>query len=422
MMCCKLRLLALCATMLAAAVPARATDNEMPQTGGQDAALQQGMYQDALQAIAEGRRNDASDELRRLIDRQPQHAGAYLDLALTQCAIGHGDEAERLFAQIETEFLVEKPNPALLQLIAEARETGCNHWQPQSALSVTVGRGVDQNVNQGASKSNYLMDTPSGTVEYALSSDFLPHHDQYTMLAADYTRELTTNGTVGFVQFLGRRNDNLHRYDSAALYAGLDKPWRFGHWTLHTSGSLGTVTLGGHAYQHQYQAQARIGPPLPLPQSTQFNLLLGATHTAFLTLENFDSTTYELRGLFSYRKDALAVNASLGRLDDRAGELRPGGTRAGWYGNLAVRRVLKGPLTGELAYTAQTWRGSSVYSPGLIDIVRRQVTQALRATLGYPLTRNQTLQLEGRLVRNRENISVFQYNNRQLQLSWQWQY
>jgi hypothetical protein len=24
-------------------------------------------------------------------------------------------------------------------------------------------------------------------------------------------------------------------------------------------------------------------------------------------------------------------------------------------------------------------------------------------------------------VRNRENISIFEYNNRQLQLSWQWQ-
>jgi hypothetical protein len=45
----------------------------------------------------------------------------------------------------------------------------------------------------------------------------------------------------------------------------------------------------------------------------------------------------------------------------------------------------------------------------------------LRASLAYPIGKHQALQVEARAVRNRENISIFQYNNRQLQLSWQWQ-
>ena len=394
-------------------LPAAAQESATP------AALEQDLYRDALQSIAEGRRNDASRELRRLVDKEPLHAGAWLDLALTQCAIGHGDEAERLFAIIETRFEL---NLAMMQLVAETREAGCSRWRPQTTIALTAGRGIDQNVNQGASAGSYILDGPSGPIEYALSSDFLPHHDQYTMLAGDFSRELTPNGTVGFAQFLGRRNDRLHRYDSAALFAGVDTPWRFGNWTMRTSGSLGAVTLGGHDYQHQLQLQARIGPPLPLPRGAQFTLLAGATHNQFLTLENFDSNTYELRGLLVWRRDDLVANASLGYLEDRASALRPGGSRAGWYGSMTVRRVLWGPVNGELGYTAQTWHGELPYSPGLIDTVRRQVSQSLRATLGWRLADNQVLQLEGRAVRNRENISIFQYNNRQLQLSWQWQY
>ena len=377
------------------------------------------LYKDALRAIAEGRRNDASDELRRLIDREPQHAGAWLELALTQCALGQSDEAERMFAIIETRF---SPSPALLQLIAEAREAGCDAWHPQSSVTLTTGRGIDQNVNQGASTATYALDTSSGPIQYALSSDFLPHHDQYTMLALDGTRELTRNGIVGFAQFLGRRNDKLHRYDSTSLFAGVDTPWRVGNWTLHGAGSLGAVTLGDHDYQHQAQLQARVTPPLPLPSGGQFTVLGSVTRTQFLTLRNFDSTTLELRGVLSTRRDGAYGSASLGYLDDRAGELRPGGGRAGWYANLLAQRTLSARISSELAYTAQSWRGDLPYSPGLINTVRHQLTQSLRATLSVRLAEHQTLQLEGRLVRNHENISIFQYNNRQLQLSWQLQY
>ena len=73
--------------------PLLAQDGETPQ---------QQLYQDALQSLAEGRKNDASKALVRLIEQEPKHAGAWLDLALIQCSLGHAEEAERLFANIET--------------------------------------------------------------------------------------------------------------------------------------------------------------------------------------------------------------------------------------------------------------------------------------------------------------------------------
>lgn len=391
--------------MAAAQAPADATP---------PAADQPDLYQDALLSIAEGRKNDASQTLMRVIELEPLHAGAYLEVALIQCSLGRADEAERLFATIETRF---NPPLGILELIASARETGCNRWQAITASSVVLGRGIDQNVNQGASKPSYIVDRNGG--QFELLPDFLPKHDQYTVLAADYMREVTPNGSIGFVQFQGRRNDTLSQYDSASLYLGVETPYRFGRWTLRTTGMLGLVGLGGQFYQRQLQLQARIGPPLPLPNSTQFTLMGGITHTDYLTLTNFNSNTVEVRGQFTYRKNGLYASASLGFLDDRASDQRPGGSRQGVATNLLARRTLWGPLSGELAYTRQSWSSELPYAPGLIDEVRDQTTHMLRGTLVYPIKKNQSLQLEARMVRNKEDISIFQYNNRLLQLSWQ---
>lgn len=392
-----------------------------PQDGSK---VQEDLYQEALQSISEGRRNDASRELREQIEKEPEHAGAWLDLAMTQCALGHADEAERLFAIIETRFAPATMTPGwyeMLRLIAEARENGCNYWHPSSSWSVSAGRGVDQNVNQGALSSMYVTTGPDGPTEHELTSDFLPMHDQYTVLAGDYTRDISPNGTTGFVQYAVRRNDHLHLYDSSAIFAGIDTPWRFCHWGVRGILTGGLVTLGGSLYQRQVQGQLRIQPPLPLPTGMQFNLLLGGTYNGFLTLSNFNSNVWEERGLLTWRQPERSASVSLGHLRDRALAQRPGGDRDGWIASATLRQHLAGPLGGELGYTRQAWNSSASYAPGVIDEVRAQRTRVIRGNLTWLLDRHQSIQLEGRMVRNRENISIFQYNDRQLQLSWQWQ-
>jgi hypothetical protein len=376
------------------------------------------LYQDALQSIAEGRKNDAYETLMRVIEKEPLHAGAWLEVALIQCGLGHAEEAERLFATIETRF---NPPPGIVELIANARETGCNRWQPFTTSSISFGRGIDQNVNQGASDPVYIFTRPDGTGVGTLLTDFLPKHDQYTVLSTEYLRDLTPNGSVGFVQFQGRHNDRLTDYNSASLFMGVETPWRFGRWTLRGTAMGGMISLGGRLYQRQAQLQARVGPPLPLPGSTQFTLYGGATRTEFLTLTNFDSTTYELRGQLAYRNQNRSAGLSLAFLDDRASLKRPGGDRSGTVASAMLRQSLGQKIGAELGYSRQSWRGTSSYSPGVISEVRSQLTQVLRASLSYPVAKNQSVQLEARLVRDTENISIFQYNNRQLQLSWQWQ-
>jgi len=393
--------------LLVLAWPARADEIEESQL----------LYRQALQSISEGRKNDASETLRRVIEQEPLHAGAWLDLALIQCSLGHAEEAERLFATILERF---NPPPGILELIADTRAAGCASWKPFSQASFSFGRGIDQNVNQGASSSTYISNQAGVPVELPLTDDFLPKHDQYTLVTADYLSDLNANGTTGYVQFQSRRYDRLGHYNSSSLFFGVDTPWRFGSWTLHGSANLGLITLGTQLYQRQTQLQARLGPPLPLPGSMQFSVVAGLTRADYLTLSNFDSNTAELRGQFNYRGEEDSASASLGYQNDHALSSRPGGDRQGWLSTAQWRHQF-GETAGELAYTRQNWRGSSFYSPGFINTVRDQTTQVLRATMTWPLTRTQSVQLEGRAVHNRENISIFQYNDRQLQLSWVWQ-
>lgn len=413
----KYRLLPAALALLLASCALPACAQAQADTPAPLEAAQHSLYQEALLALTEGRRTDASRALQRLIEQEPRHAGAWLDLALIQCGLGNADEAERLFATIETRF---NPSRGILELISQTREEGCHPWTPTSTLAVTFGRGIDHNVNQGASTSTLKLG--DGSLELPLLDDFLPKRDDYTVAGLEYVRDLTPNGTIGFAQVQSRRNDSLRNYDTDSLFGGVESPWRFGNWALRSTVVAGTVSLGGHSYQRQAQGQLRVTPPLSLPNNTVFNLMGGYTWTNYRRLANFDARTMELRPELTYRRSNVYSSASLGLLNDHGDAGRPGGNRHGQLLNLLVRVALPADMTGELGYTRQTWRSARPYAPELlIPQTRDQATQVLRATLTYPINKNHSLVFDARAVRNRENIEIFQYNNRQFQLSWRWQ-
>ena len=78
-------------------------------------------------------------------------------------------------------------------------------------------------------------------------------------------------------------------------------------------------------------------------------------------------------------------------------------------------------LNSEFGWSWQSWDGTSSYSPGLIDQVRKQDTQTFRAGLIVPLRRDLSVELEWRRILNDENISLFEYHGQLLQLSLKWQ-
>ncbi|NEX60894.1 tetratricopeptide repeat protein [Noviherbaspirillum galbum] len=413
------RWLAMLGLALPALLPLPATAQAQTQTSIQTLAqAQNDLYIDAMRSLNEGRRNDASDALARMIEREPQHAGAWLDLAIIQCELGRAEEAERLFKIIETRF---SPPPIIMDVISRWRSLGCSQWQPRIGLTFMASRGFDTNVNQGASNPNFGIGTGSSRVELQLLPEYLPRSDHYTSVSLDYLRELDNNGSIGFVQGRLQVNDALAAYNTSSIAMGMERPWRFGNWSLRGTGTLAAFGLGGRLYQRQAQLQARLTPPLPLPPSWQFSVGAGVNHIEYATLEDYNANMFELRTQLNYRSEFTQAQAGVGLNTDRGVSTRPGKDRQGWNASISAKTLLPYRLTGELSWLRQTWLSEAVYSPGLIDERRKQDTQIIRGVLTYPLSKQQNLNLEVRAVKNDENISLFQYNSRQVQLSWQWQ-
>ncbi len=381
-----------------------------------NALLPDDLYLDAIRSILEGRQSDAIDSLTRLIKTEPQHAGALLDLAIIQCQLGRSDEAQRLFLAIETKF---SPPPGIREVISRYRAQGCI-WLPHQHVSVQLGRGSDSNVNQGSTNSTFSIGTGDYAVGLQLLPDYLPKRDGFTALATDYARDIDPDGTVAFGQFRARRDDKLSSYDTSSVMAGVEHPWRFADWKIRGSGILTLTTLGGRLYQRQTQLQARVLPNTPLPSSLQLSMVSGVAHSEYPGLTGFDSNIFELRGVLDYRTDHAEMQAVFGYLFDEALGKRPGGNRNGSIASLQGRVLIGGILPGELAWTRLTWQGSSVYSPGLIDVIRRENTSVWRGTLVIPVDDRQSIDIDWRDIHNVDNLSIFKYDSRLLQISWKW--
>lgn len=369
-----------------------------------------------MQAIAEGRKSDAGHMLRKMIDEEPMHAGAWLDLALIQCELGNQLDAERLFAEIETRFT---PPQEIRQVIQMRRALGCQSRR-KSNWNMQLAYGYEDNVNQGASNPLYTIQRGNTQIELPLTSDFLPKSDHYLQWGAEYNLELNQHGTSLQLQGQGRRNRHLHAYDSASLQIAVEHPLRVGKWTLYGSGMFGFLSLGNKLYQKQTQLQVRVTPPFTLPANLHWQVLASTSHLQYMTLSGFDANTLELRNQLSWQKNNLFLSGGLAALNDHATGDRPGGRRRGWSANLMAQTRLYGNNSAELQWQRQSWSGQTAYAPGVINQVREQNMQTLRAAVRMPVGRQQSVQFEIRQVRNKENISIFQYNDRQLQLSWQW--
>lgn len=411
-------LMALPTSAAQAQIPTPATGNTgtAPEPATSES---QKLYLEAIKAIAEGRKNDASAGLSKLVDKEPLHAGGWLDLALIQCELGHAKEAEQLFDIIEKTF---NPPPGILEVIAQQRQLGCNRTKLQRHGTLSLARGHDQNVNQGAANPNFTIGHGAEQTEVQLSPDFLPRADHYTMLTGEYLQEISQNGATGFAQIAARQNDHLNRFNNVSLTFGLEQAWRLGQWSGKGNAMASFLSLGGKLYQRQALLQVRTTPPLTLPERWQWTVGAGASHIQYLTLTNFNATTFDLRSSLGYQGAENRIQANASWLLDHAMAQRPGGNRRGWLTSLAWHRQLSGQLRGELNWSRQTWRGQTDYLSSVIDAKRNQETHILRTSLLWPVAPHQFLQFEWRQVWNHENISIFQYRDRQLQLSWHWQY
>ena len=375
-------------------------------------------YLDAMPPLIEGRFDEASEALRRLVAHEPEHAGAWLDLAILQCRLGYAEEAEMLFEAIEARF---DPPPGIREIIALQRTRGCQAPAPRWEGRLRLSRGSDDNVNQGASNPNFTIGQGSNLLSLVLSPEFTPQRDRFSNLSLEGSVS-GVQGWQGYAQLQARNYDHLSRYNSLSGSVNVERARRFGQWDTRLGASLGLTQLGGHDYQRYASVSAAITPPLRLPSGWQATWLNNLSHVMYPSRAYFDSSVWETRAALTYQNQRFWLQGSGGYGLDIGHGSRAGGDRHGLFASVSARAALGGGVLGELGWLYQNWAGARSYSPGLIDVARRQHTQLLRAMVTVPLSKEQALFIEARQVRNRENISLFAYHSRSVQLGWQWQF
>jgi hypothetical protein len=375
-------------------------------------------YQNALRLLSEGRVEEARESLQSVIAQQPEHAGAWLDLAILLCGMGLADEAESLFGKILKRF---DPPPAIQELIRQIRARGCAAPAPRQGASrflFKLGRGHDNNVNQGASNPFSLGGLP-------LAPEFRPRGDSFIQASLETTHNFSTYGTLFYAQLQSRQHDHLSHYDLTTALAVVEHPLRLGTWNSRLGLNLSAAQLGSHLYQKQSGVYVQILPPWPvLPNGWRYSFISDWSRVWYPTLEHFDADIARNQFTLNFQDDDTQFMSSVGVTQDIGNANRPGGDKHGWIANLLVRQRLGARIFAEVSGARQDWHGDKVYFAGLIDtnIKREQRTSLWRVAAVYALTPKQNLILEYKNLNNRENISLFSYRSRQVMLNWQYDF
>lgn len=374
------------------------------------------LYESALHAILENRREDAALALMALQAAEPRHAGAWLDLAMLHCSAGDGLAAEKVFAEIELRFA---PPPPILEVIAHQRLLGCRAPPAVGRGDLRLSRGVDNNVNQGAQDPVFSLGSGVDQIKLVLLPAYQPLSSQFSDVSGEFAYPLAS-GVEGFAQVQARHFDVLPAYNTRSLVVGAQRPWRLGEWDLGVAMSTGVTVLADQLYLRQSQVQLSVLPPLGLPEHWGFGVTGNWSAMAYPALTGFDARWRELRAALTYTRAGLGWQGSLSGVQDVALGSRPGGDRSGvfaaWRGHISFANQVR----AELGWQRQRWAGSEVYSPGVIDTVRVQNVSVWRAAATVPVSEKSALMLELKATQNAENISIFSFTNQLFQVSWLW--
>lgn len=379
-------------------------------------------YRNALKLLSEGSLEEAKKAIEEVIAAQPEHAGAYLDLAILQCGMGRADEAEVLFEQIEARF---DPPLAIRDLIRKIRAGECRREESGggSRFQFRLGRGYDSNANQGARDPYFALVMDDGVIPLMLAPEFRPRSDSFTQFGLEAAITRPGSGTLLHGYFNARKNDRISDYDLATVVIGAEQPWRAGKWESRWGGSLGATWLGGALYQKQVNAHVQVLPPWPdLPAGWRVSALGDWSRLWHPTLYRFDANLLRAQALLTFQGRDTQFLGSLGLTRDYGESGRTGGDRRGWISNLIVRQRLAEQLLGEFSWSYQNWRGEQVYLPGLFDEKREQRVTLWRLGVSYAVAPRQSVMLEYRYLDNKENISLLGYRSRQIMLNWQYDF
>ncbi|MEW5973240.1 MAG: CHASE2 domain-containing protein [Pseudomonadota bacterium] len=380
------------------------------------------LYQEALTALRVGQYQHAIQLLKRLIARHPNHAGAYLDLALAYHRAGDRQAAEATLNQLLSRF---DPPPAI-RLIIERQRQALRDSPPagaEPALSLHQTLGYASNINAGPRERAIEIDLGYGPIQLSLDENSRPQGDRYmeTGLRArhDIPLHSLTLSLIGQADI--RRYATLSSYDTDFLHAGLllarpphplgwDIALYHSHLRLDNAAYLNAGALGAGLHWQ------------PSPATRLYAQLQGIRED-YPGDPIYDARLTRARlGIDWGKTSPWTWNAAIEWEHDQALAERAGGNRHAIGGRLGVASLLSPQGQLQLAAHALIRQDQTPYSPLLFANEHRAIQRhELTALYSHRLSRHLIGSLEFTIRQDRSNIELFSQDNWQAELRLTWQ-
>lgn len=359
--------------------------------------------------MATGERERALAMLETLVRRQPQHAGAWLDLALLYCDLGDAAKSQAMLDRIEAEF---DPSPVIRDLIKLQRGRSCKTAASGPLWSMGLQLGHDSNVNRGASSNRVVLESGAGPVVAQLTDDVLPKHDFFSEGWAEaYWRR--DSRSLRF-SALTRQYENITAYDAQAASLVGEQAWASSQaegafrlqWT--------SAWLGGSAFLDALTASAGVtgrGALYGVHPAAD----LAVAHNRFPSAPAFDSYVWSLRPGAVKVAPGYSWRANLIATADLAEGSRPGGDRYGFgFEALGAWRLApKIQVSG--SGQVQQIRNMESYFPPLLTTYRRQLLWLGRLEVAVEVGRGVHWLTAWTGQKSADNLSFLDYRSSVLQ-------
>lgn len=339
--------------------------------------------------------------------------GEILDMALDYCRRGEKAQAHALFHSIR-----EQLNPPLpvLEIIAGAEASGCKPptTLPSILWGAQLGAGYDNNVNQGISTQTMSLGSGLNAIELQLGDAYKPRGSPYVVAGLESSFRLG-EFAIGQVALQHRENRDVPVLNLTSLVASAIRPFTWAERPGRVQIDLGETWLGGVNYQRAGSA----GVQWLLTDGEQPWLgSLSALRTSYANQPDQDNLLMEA-GVWRQRQLAstFGIFGGISALYDHALRQRPGGERMGLRYQLGFTTAWSEWLIQPRLNVLQ-WKSSEVFSPGLIDIVRRHSLAQLDVQVVRPVAQNQQMVVEWRFNLAHDTVPLFSYRAQSVAVYW----
>jgi len=384
------------------------------------------LYEEAQAAMSAGDRSRAVNLLERVVQLNPQSAGALLDLALLHCELGDTGAAYQRFSELERRFALPE---SIESLIRFRRELGClaqTNYQFQAQLT----KGSVSNVNAAPLSSIVQIGSGERAIFLELTERNRPTSDRFTAFGFQSVGPAASDPNAKWLVFVDSRHyETRSDLNLTNLILGYARPAPFtlGRLTdVSWSASLGRVLLGERGFERSYRfaADAWSLKQSALNHATnraRWGLGSAVSLNRYDQDSRFNSQRIELLAraeVLPFR--SLGISGYAGSIWDLSTDGRPGGDRRGAIVGTELNWVLP---VGRATFSshAQALTDADVFNevffPG-IERLNRRFFSTLRYEAALPELHPQQprMILFGQAARERsiDRLSIFSFKNQLL--------